>query len=74
MYCFICFLGQLFWNNCVCLFLLLILLSQFYNFLYTHHLPTHVHQWVEGHASCNDITFNFMVANFTGLPPVKVST
>jgi glucuronyl/N-acetylglucosaminyl transferase EXT2 len=45
---------------------------QYYNYQYTYALPSVLRKWVDEHFNCEDIVFNFMVANITGLPSIKV--
>ena len=54
-------------------FIYLFISSQYYHYLYTYKLPHGVREWVNYNFNCEDIVFNFMVAHYTGLPPIKVS-
>ena len=45
---------------------------QYYNYLYTNAMPGDIKAWVDEHMNCEDIAFNFLVANSSGKPPIKV--
>lgn len=45
---------------------------RFYNFMYTHNLPPRVHRMVEHYGTCEDIAMNFLVADVTRKPPIKI--
>ncbi len=63
----------LFVCSIVCLFVCLsVCLSQYYHHLYTHVMPREIKEWVDRHFNCEDIAMNFLIANFTGQPPLKV--
>ena len=47
--------------------------SQYYNYLYTNAMPGNIKTWVDEHMNCEDIAFNFLIANTTGKPPIKVT-
>ncbi|CAH3150733.1 unnamed protein product [Pocillopora meandrina] len=47
---------------------------RYYNYLYTHNLPPRVHRMVEHHGTCEDLAMNFLVADITRKPPIKVLT
>lgn len=47
---------------------------QYYNYLYTYEMPARIREWVDNHMNCEDIAMNFLIANHTSLPPLKVST
>ena len=47
---------------------------QYYHYLYTYEMPKKIRNWVDKHMNCEDIAMNFLVSNYTGLPPLKVST
>ena len=51
----------------------LFLPTQYYNYLYTHEMPAKIRDWVDLHMNCEDIAMNFLISNYTGLPPLKVS-
>ena len=36
-------------------------------------MPGNIKSWVDDHMNCEDIAFNFLVANVTGKPPIKVT-
>jgi len=36
-------------------------------------MPGNIKAWVDDHMNCEDIAFNFLVANATGKPPIKVT-
>ena len=40
--------------------------------MYTHFLPPRVHRTVEHHGTCEDIAMNFLVADITRKPPIKI--
>lgn len=46
---------------------------KYYHNLYTHEMSPEVRDWVDAHMNCEDIAMNFLVAQHTGLPPLKVS-
>ncbi|XP_017768958.1 PREDICTED: exostosin-2 [Nicrophorus vespilloides] len=46
---------------------------KYWNYLYTTALPTGVKNWVDDHMNCEDIAMNFLVANITNKPPIKVA-
>lgn len=45
---------------------------RYYNYQYTHHLPPRVHRMVEHHGTCEDLAMNFLVADITRKPPIKI--
>lgn len=45
---------------------------RFYNFHYTHNLPPRVHRMVEHYGTCEDLAMNFLVADITRKPPIKI--
>ena len=51
----------------------MVCVSQYYNYLYTNAMPGNIKSWVDDHMNCEDIAFNFLVANVTGKPPIKVT-
>ncbi|KAK1171808.1 exostosin-1-like [Acipenser oxyrinchus oxyrinchus] len=46
---------------------------RYYHYLYTHYLPTSLHNMVDHMANCEDILMNFLVSAVTKLPPIKVT-
>lgn len=46
---------------------------KYFNYLYTNAMPGDIKTWVDEHMNCEDIAFNFLVANTTGKPPMKVT-
>lgn len=36
-------------------------------------MPSEVKDWVDEHMNCEDIAMNFLVANMTNKPPIKVN-
>ncbi|XP_073955617.1 exostosin-2-like [Choristoneura fumiferana] len=44
-----------------------------WSWYYTHRMPAAVRQWVDDNFNCEDIAMNFLVANVTGKPPIKVT-
>ncbi|XP_060524632.1 exostosin-2 [Cylas formicarius] len=48
-------------------------LHKYWSYLYTTRLPGTVRDWVDDNMNCEDIAMNFLVANVTGKPPVKVT-
>lgn len=46
---------------------------KFYHYLYSHVMPHEIREWVDQHMNCEDIAMNFLIANFSGQPPLKVS-
>lgn len=46
---------------------------KYYNYLYTNAMPGNIKSWVDEHMNCEDIAFNFLVANTTGKAPIKVT-
>lgn len=45
---------------------------RFYNFQYTYNLPPRVHRMVEHYGTCEDLAMNFLVADITRKPPIKI--
>ena len=35
-------------------------------------MPRDIREWVDNHMNCEDIAMNFLIANYSGLPPLKV--
>lgn len=48
-------------------------LHKYWSYLYTKELPPGVKDWVDDHMNCEDIAMNFLVANLTNKPPIKVT-
>lgn len=48
-------------------------LHKYWSYLYTKDLPSEVKDWVDDHMNCEDIAMNFLVANLTDKPPIKVT-
>lgn len=48
-------------------------MHKYWSFLYTTYMPAQVKDWVDEHMNCEDIAMNFLVANITNKPPIKVS-
>jgi glucuronyl/N-acetylglucosaminyl transferase EXT2 len=46
---------------------------KFYHYQYTHIMPRGIRDWVDDHMNCEDIAMNFLIANYSGLPPLKTS-
>ncbi|XP_019860562.1 PREDICTED: exostosin-2-like [Amphimedon queenslandica] len=46
---------------------------KYYHYHYTYLMPKAIRTWVDVHFNCEDIMFNFMISNITGLPPLKVT-
>ncbi|XP_033101520.1 exostosin-2-like [Anneissia japonica] len=46
---------------------------KFFNFLYTHQMPSVIKSWVDENFNCEDIAMNFLISNITGKPPMKVT-
>lgn len=47
-------------------------IHKYWNYLYTTIMPPDVKDWVDEHMNCEDIAMNFLVANVTNKPPIKV--
>lgn len=45
---------------------------KYWNYLYTTSMPSEVKDWVDEHMNCEDIAMNFLIANVTNKPPIKV--
>lgn len=45
---------------------------KYWSYLYTTSLPNGLKDWVDEHMNCEDIAMNFLVANVTNKPPIKV--
>nr|XP_022907992.1 exostosin-2 isoform X1 [Onthophagus taurus] len=48
-------------------------LHKYWHYLYTTSMPSEVKDWVDDHMNCEDIAMNFLVANVTNKPPIKVA-
>uniref|UniRef100_W5KYT6 Exostosin glycosyltransferase 1 n=1 Tax=Astyanax mexicanus TaxID=7994 RepID=W5KYT6_ASTMX len=46
---------------------------RYYNYLYTHYLPSRLLSMVDQLANCEDILMNFLISAVTKLPPIKVT-
>jgi len=46
---------------------------KYFSYLYTNTLPGNIKAWVDDHMNCEDIAMNFLIANTTGKPPIKVA-
>lgn len=46
---------------------------KFFSYMYTTMLPPEIKNWVDDHMNCEDIAMNFLVANVTNKPPIKVA-
>lgn len=46
---------------------------QYFSHLFTYMMPSYIRDWVDKHMNCEDIAMNFMVTNYTGKAPIKVS-
>ncbi|XP_063622019.1 exostosin-2 [Cydia splendana] len=44
-----------------------------WSWYYTYRMPAAVRAWVDDNFNCEDIAMNFLVANVTGKPPIKVT-
>lgn len=49
-------------------------MHKYWNYLYTTYMPPAIKDWVDDHMNCEDIAMNFLVANITSKPPIKVLT
>ena len=45
---------------------------RYYNYLYLHKMPQVVKDWLNTDSDCEDIAMNFLIANYTSKPPIKV--
>lgn len=43
-----------------------------WSWYYTVGMPGDIRQWVDDNMNCEDIAMNFLVANLTNKPPIKV--
>ncbi|EEZ99036.1 exostosin-2 [Tribolium castaneum] len=48
-------------------------LHKYWSFLYTTAMPANIRELVDEHMNCEDIAMNFLVANVTNKPPIKVT-
>ncbi|XP_050306705.1 exostosin-2 isoform X2 [Anthonomus grandis grandis] len=48
-------------------------LHKYWSYLYTYKLPEYIRAWVDNNMNCEDIAMNFLVANVTNKPPIKVT-
>ncbi|KAH1028394.1 exostosin-2 isoform X1 [Dendroctonus ponderosae] len=48
-------------------------LHKYWSYLYTVTLPSNIKDWVDDNMNCEDIAMNFLVANTTNKPPIKVT-
>ncbi|EDV25977.1 uncharacterized protein TRIADDRAFT_24279 [Trichoplax adhaerens] len=46
---------------------------RYYNYLYINNMPQDIKDWVNSNFNCDDIAMNFLIANYTGKPPIKVT-
>ncbi|EDS37928.1 exostosin-2 [Culex quinquefasciatus] len=46
---------------------------KYWCYAYTYSMPGNIKQWVDDHMNCEDIAMNFLVANVTNKPPIKVA-
>lgn len=44
-----------------------------FSHLYTFAMPAKIRSWVDDHMNCEDIAMNFLIANYTGKAPIKVT-
>ncbi|KPJ16108.1 Exostosin-2 [Papilio machaon] len=44
-----------------------------WSWYYTYKMPVEIRTWVDDHFNCEDIAMNFLVANVTRKPPIKVT-
>ncbi|XP_031562334.1 exostosin-2-like [Actinia tenebrosa] len=47
---------------------------KYFSHVFTYMMPYHIRSWVDNHMNCEDIAMNFMVANYTGKAPIKVTS
>lgn len=47
-------------------------LHKYWSYAYTNEMPSNVRDWVDDQMNCEDIAMNFLVANTTNKPPIKV--
>lgn len=46
---------------------------KYFSHLFTYMMPSYIRDWVDKHMNCEDIAMNFMVTNYTGKAPIKVT-
>ncbi|XP_015584930.1 exostosin-2 [Cephus cinctus] len=46
---------------------------KYWSYMYTTAMPGDIKEWVDEHMNCEDIAMNFLVANWTGKAPIKVT-
>lgn len=46
---------------------------QYWSYMYTNAMPGGIKEWVDERMNCEDIAMNFLVANITKKPPIKVT-
>ncbi|XP_055602895.1 exostosin-2 [Uranotaenia lowii] len=46
---------------------------KYFSYMYTNAMPGKIKEWVDEHMNCEDIAMNFLVANVTNKPPIKVT-
>ncbi|XP_034476755.1 exostosin-2 [Drosophila innubila] len=46
---------------------------KYWSHMYTYAMPGDIKHWVDDHMNCEDIAMNFLVANITNNPPIKVT-
>ncbi|EDW01874.1 GH20211 [Drosophila grimshawi] len=46
---------------------------KYWSHMYTYAMPGDIKHWVDEHMNCEDIAMNFLVANLTNNPPIKVT-
>lgn len=48
-------------------------LHKYWSYMYTKKLTPEIRDWVDENMNCEDIAMNFLVANVTNQPPIKVN-
>ncbi|XP_070534965.1 exostosin-2-like [Ptychodera flava] len=46
---------------------------KYFSHLYTNEMPGNIKSWVDEHMNCEDIAMNFIISNYTGKAPIKVT-
>ncbi|XP_028414208.1 exostosin-2-like isoform X2 [Dendronephthya gigantea] len=46
---------------------------KYFSQVFTYMMPATIRRWVDKHMNCEDIAMNFLVANYTGKAPIKVT-
>lgn len=46
---------------------------KYFSHAFTYMMPSSVRDWVDKHMNCEDIAMNFLIANYTGKAPIKVT-